>query len=45
MVLCYLIALDFGKALQFKRQLSGDGAISEQCIFSGSLQYGTPHML
>ena len=40
---CYLIALGSGKALQFKWQLSGDGAISEQCVFSGSLQYGTPH--
>ena len=42
---CYLIALGSGKALQFMRQLSGDGTISEQRIFSGSLRYGTPHML
>ena len=41
---CYVIALGSGKALRFMRQLSGDGTISEQCLFSGSLQYGTPHM-
>ena len=39
----YLIALGSGKALRFIWQLSGDGTISEQCIFSGSLRYGTPH--
>ena len=40
---CYLIALGSGKALRFMRQLSGDGAISEQRVFNGSLWYGTPH--
>ena len=40
---CYLIALGSGKALRFMRQWSGDGVISEQCVFSGSLRYGTPH--
>ena len=40
---CYLIALGSGKALRFMRQLSGNGTISEQRIFSGSLLYGTPH--
>ena len=40
---CYLIALGSGKALRSMRQLSGDGAISEQRVFSGSLWYGTPH--
>ena len=37
-VCCYLNALGSGKALRLKRQLSGDGAISEQHVFSGSLQ-------
>ena len=42
---CYLIALGSGKALQIIQQLSGDGIISEQHVFSGSLQCGTPHTL
>ena len=42
-LLCYLIALGSGKALQFMQQLSGDSALSEQRIVCGSLQYGTPH--
>ena len=41
---CYLIALGSGKAMRFVRQLSGDGVISEQHIFSSSLWCGTPHM-
>ena len=40
---CYLIALGSGKALRFIWQLSGDGTISEQRVFSGSLRCGTPH--
>ena len=40
---CYLIALGSRNALRFMRQLLGDGTISEQCVFSGSLRYGTPH--
>ena len=40
---CYLIALGSGKALRSMRKLLGDGAISEQRVFSGSLRYGTPN--
>ena len=40
---CYLIALGSGKALQFMWLLSGEGLISKQCVFSGSLWCGTPH--
>ena len=40
---CYLFALGSGKALWFMQQLLGDSVISEQCVFSSSLQCGTPH--